>query len=76
MCRHEDKQCPRCGSTFECKVGNIAQCQCAGITLNEQEQQNIFEQFSGCLCLECLNELRFVYNTARFEQKLKKHPGH
>lgn len=76
MCRHEDKQCPRCGIAFECKVGNIIQCQCYGITLNNEEQQWIGKQFSDCLCFKCIIELRTEFNTAKFADQIQKHPGH
>ena len=64
MCRHEDKDCPRCGIAFECKVGNIAQCQCYSINLNNEEQQYISKKFTDCLCLNCIKVLRAAYNSA------------
>ena len=36
--KHEPRNCPRCNKTFECKVGNIAQCQCSSIVLSEEEK--------------------------------------
>lgn len=76
MCRHEDKHCPRCGTAFECKVGNITQCQCYGIAANPDEQQYISMQFIDCLCFSCLKTLREAYNTAKIATQIKKHPGH
>ena len=76
MCRHEEKHCPRCGIAFECKTGNITQCQCYGIKLNNEEQQWIGKQFTDCLCFSCINNLRAQYNTAKFFVQLKKLSGH
>lgn len=76
MCRHEDKYCPRCGIAFECKVGNITQCQCYGISVNIEEQQYISKQFSDCICFSCIKTLRAEFNTGKFTTQIKKHPGH
>lgn len=54
MACHETKSCARCKSPFECKVGNILQCQCNGITFNETEKAFISENYQDCLCRECL----------------------
>ena len=62
MCQHETKSCGRCHQTFECKVGNITQCQCNGIRFNEEEKTYITTNYIDCLCRECLlaikNEIR------------------
>ncbi len=76
MCRHEDKHCPRCEIAFECKVGNITQCQCYGITLNNEEQQWISNQFTDCLCFRCMKALRTEYNIAKFSTQIKNLSGH
>ncbi|MEO6734703.1 MAG: cysteine-rich CWC family protein [Ferruginibacter sp.] len=73
---HENKNCPGCGISFECKVGNITQCQCYGINLSNDEQQFISKQFTDCLCSGCINALRAKYNISRFTTLIKKHPGH
>jgi len=54
MCRHEIKQCPRCKSDFECKVNSVLKCQCADISLTEEQRNVIAEQYSDCLCADCL----------------------
>lgn len=76
MCRHEDKHCQRCGLVFECKVGNITQCQCYGIVLTEAEQQYISKQFTDCLCFNCIKDMRLQFNTEKLTDLFKKHPGH
>ncbi|MCX6352174.1 MAG: cysteine-rich CWC family protein [Bacteroidetes bacterium] len=56
--KHEEKTCPRCQKPFECKVGNIAECQCYGINFSEAEKEYIDAQFEDCICRECLLELK------------------
>ena len=58
MNKHEEKQCPRCKAAFECKPGNITQCQCYGMIFSEEEKRNIEEQYSDCLCKNCLIALK------------------
>ncbi len=57
MCKHETKNCPRCGIAFECKAGNIAQCQCCGIELNAEQRAYIEQRYNDCLCRDCLQYL-------------------
>jgi len=59
--KHEPRNCPRCNKTFECKVGNIAQCQCSSIVLNEEEKAFIADRYQDCLCLGCLLDLQNKY---------------
>lgn len=55
--KHEYKTCPRCGTGFECKAGNILQCQCYGIGLTAAAQQLVEQQYTDCLCRSCLEAL-------------------
>jgi len=57
MCRHESKKCPRCQLEFECKVGNILQCQCTAIQLTDAQIEYIGKLYSDCLCINCLRIL-------------------
>lgn len=66
MPRHETKKCPRCSKPFECKVGNIAACQCSSVMLAHDERVYIENKYLDCLCYACLQALRF-------EHKLRKH---
>ena len=61
MCKHEAKQCPRCANSFECKVGDIAHCQCYIIALSTEEKAFIEERYNDCLCSNCLQELKQRY---------------
>ena len=58
MCKHEEKQCPRCNLLFECKPGNITQCQCYGIFFSEEEKQMMADAYTDCLCGHCLIEMK------------------
>lgn len=54
MCKHEVKKCPRCHNPFECKPGNITQCQCYGIELSIEQRAYIEQRYDDCLCRDCL----------------------
>jgi hypothetical protein len=58
MSLHETKCCPRCSKKFECKPGNITQCQCYSVQLSPEEHEFIKEMYDDCLCHECLLELK------------------
>ena len=61
MCSHEEKKCPRCGETFECKPGSIMQCQCSSIQFTEAERMYVESEFNDCLCINCLVFLQKEY---------------
>ncbi|MEI9956337.1 MAG: cysteine-rich CWC family protein [Ferruginibacter sp.] len=75
MCLHEDKYCPRCKQSFECKVGNITQCQCYGVQLTTEERTFVDKQFNDCLCRQCLLQLKndFAQLKNPFNSGLKSH---
>ncbi len=58
MSNHELHYCPSCQNSFECRVGNIAQCQCFGIELTELQKEWIQNQFDDCLCAACLLKIQ------------------
>ncbi|AFD07163.1 cysteine-rich CWC family protein [Solitalea canadensis] len=58
MANHESKNCPRCNASFECKAGSITQCQCFGLTFNEEEKEAIACGYNDCLCRNCLLEIK------------------
>lgn len=58
MCKHEEKQCPRCRVLFECKPGTITQCQCFGISFTPAEKIQVEEAYADCLCRNCLIEMK------------------
>ncbi|MFT3909216.1 MAG: cysteine-rich CWC family protein [Ferruginibacter sp.] len=57
LCKHEEKACPRCGSAFECKVGDIVNCQCHGIRFTNEMVAYLSKHYDDCLCRACLLEL-------------------
>ena len=69
MCKHEEKNCPRCNSSFECKVGDIANCQCNTIKLSDKERDYIAAQFSDCLCAACMAAMKTAYH--QLQQQLQ-----
>lgn len=65
MSQHEVKACPRCGTGFECKSGNITQCQCYTIQLTEEQKAYINQRYEDCLCRSCLQYLSSELNFFR-----------
>lgn len=53
----ENKHCSRCNGSFECKAGDILNCQCSGIVFSDAQKEVIARDFSDCLCRKCLLEL-------------------
>jgi len=63
MQKHEQKLCPRCQQAFECRVGDITNCQCFGLQLTIAEEAMIAESWPGqCLCRQCLTLLQSRYH--------------
>ncbi|MBD2701255.1 cysteine-rich CWC family protein [Spirosoma sp. BT702] len=54
----ENTSCPRCGRSFECRVGSINLCQCQAIRLTEAQRQFVSSSYQECLCAECLQVLQ------------------
>lgn len=73
MCNHEEKYCPRCRTAFECKVGDILQCQCYGVRLTPEEKALLEQRYEDCLCRNCLMELKQA--PAFFKEKYFLHGG-
>lgn len=70
--KHEIKNCPCCGDSFECKVGSITQCQCWAVQLDEEELQFIREKYETCLCAKCMIQEKHLFHQHEFEKRLKK----
>ncbi|MEO7312402.1 MAG: cysteine-rich CWC family protein [Chitinophagaceae bacterium] len=73
--KHEIKNCPRCHCGFECKVGDINHCQCTGVQFTNGEYSYILTQYTDCLCISCLKELKQQYYQQQFIEKLKSRFG-
>jgi hypothetical protein len=69
MPSYEIKYCPRCLQPFECKSGNITQCQCFEVDVSPKDLELIKEMYDDCVCAACLNELK--NNFKRFKEIAK-----
>lgn len=49
------KKCPRCNATFECQ--HSATCWCAKYSLSENLKLFLKDNYSDCLCENCMKEL-------------------
>ncbi|MCX7612259.1 MAG: cysteine-rich CWC family protein [Ignavibacterium sp.] len=63
--KYEIKKCPRCGAKFECKVGNITQCECFTVKLSKNEIDFIKSIYEDCICVNCLKKMKQLYNENR-----------
>ncbi len=70
MASHEIKYCPRCNSTFECKVGNISLCQCSKIVVDERVQSYLNKNYNDCLCAACMKEIKSIINNTLTSEEL------
>lgn len=70
MCKHEEKNCLRCNSSFECKVGDISNCQCYAVKLSDKERDYIGAQFSDCLCAGCMETMKKSYHQLQQDLQL------
>lgn len=50
---------------FECKPGNITQCQCYGIGLTADMKVYTSDRYKDCLCRGCLEWLAVEVNLFR-----------
>lgn len=61
MSQHEPNICPHCNQPFECRAGDVPNCQCSSISLTIEERFFIEERYTGCLCINCLKDLKNKY---------------
>lgn len=57
----KEKTCPKCGRKFICNHENITECQCAKIKLSSNAQKYIADNYSDCVCANCLKEIADSY---------------
>lgn len=55
--KHELKHCPRCSASFECKVGDVVNCQCNEVRIQATTYEFLADAYYDCLCKKCLAEL-------------------
>ncbi|TGK87704.1 hypothetical protein EHQ24_00345 [Leptospira noumeaensis] len=63
--KHDEKLCPNCNRSFECKVGSISLCQCTKVYLSREERDYLAAQYSDCLCYQCMETLAFEYRITK-----------
>ncbi|MZG53614.1 MAG: cysteine-rich CWC family protein [Nitrospinae bacterium] len=51
------KNCPRCGTHFECENDSPKPCQCDDVPLSKKQLDYIRGNFENCLCLDCLHQI-------------------
>ena len=70
MCQHETKLCGRGEQSFECKVGNILECQCYGVSMSDEEKKFIADNYNDCLCRRCLEDIKTEFRQDVIGRKL------
>lgn len=68
MEKHEEKYCPKCNSTFTCKMGDIANCQCNTVQLTEAARKYLSKTSFDCLCQACLTKVNHDVKVASGHQ--------
>lgn len=58
MYKAEEKYCPGCGNKFECKAGDILNCQCTKINIADDTRKFLQTTFyNECLCNNCISAI-------------------
>ncbi len=70
--KHENESLPHCQSVFDCHVGDISNCQCYTIKLNDAEKNLIAENYHDCLCIDCIKAAGTGYHQLQNELQGKK----
>lgn len=63
--KHETKACGRCGDLFECKVGDVVNCQCSQVQLSPETFEFLANTHFDCLCSKCLVEIDKMLKQAK-----------
>ncbi|MFN8250921.1 MAG: cysteine-rich CWC family protein [Ferruginibacter sp.] len=71
MCSHEQKTCEHCGASFECRVGNISNCQCYTVKLTDQERDFIASRYGDCICAGCMTAMKNEYHKIQQDLQLQ-----
>lgn len=64
-----EKQCPRCGKTFECRHDEVDNCWCMQTEILPDAMNFILDNYEGCLCRECIDELN---RAARLKRPMRR----
>ncbi len=65
MPKPEEKYCPACNELFICNVGDIANCHCNTISLNNDVRNFLAKTNFDCLCNNCLQKIIVRVETAK-----------
>ena len=52
-----DDRCARCGGAFHCGRADATPCACTQLTLGAALLARLRTEYTGCLCLPCLQAL-------------------
>jgi ribosomal protein L34E len=52
-----NSSCARCGGPFHCGVDDVRPCACSTLKLETRTLDALRAQYTGCLCLACLQTL-------------------
>lgn len=66
-----EKDCPRCGVSFVCRVDDISACHCAPVKLDELQLAYVKMHYPGCLCNSCLNEIKKYFYACEVNPRYK-----
>ena len=54
MSENKIKVCQRCQNSFECRMNDIATCQCSTVTIDQATHDFLAKTNFDCLCKNCL----------------------
>lgn len=66
------KVCPRCGATFECMHNDILSCHCATVGLDARQRAYLKENYSDCLCHDCMEAVKTGFYACDINPRYKK----
>lgn len=70
--KHETKHCPRCSHSFECKVSDVANCQC-NFPIDDDTKLFLSKTYYDCLCASCLQHYnQLVLSSKKYQVSRQK----
>ena len=66
------KVCPRCGATFDCMHNDILSCHCATVRLDALQRTYLMENYSDCLCHDCLKAVKDSFYACEINPRYNK----
>lgn len=62
MPKQEEKYCPKCNASFECRAGDVVNCQCGAVQLGAETIAFLSQTYFDCLCKNCLSKIDIEVN--------------